>query len=459
MFAVAAYNDEPFEVAGNFWLPSDPTNRISGILGFNPEDGGTLSLIGMLTRPLGVFSDEVRALNIVLGEATDGKEYTLEGCRVTRQSFSPFRDGGGSERLSVVRIIEGAWFDGQTRAQLDRLYITYTYLEEWTGINGIVSTRPEKMSDDSYEVRLHYKEISSHTCRLPNSGTLALDHRVSHPYAAVGNQSYEQRVTASFRFNDVLSLDEALQVASDFQDLLTIANGRVVAFEAVRFGHPDIAHETEDGSRRRLDGRLYARWVARSNVSKTRTHTAHDMYFTFNHLGGMPGVQKWLSTARRFRFQLDRVAATKYGRGHLLHDILLARVAALESFHKKRYPKRLGVNSKKGTPRDLYLSERLDQLIEDAGRPFLLLFGSKRSEALLRVAEWRDRAKDERNSVAHHLSETYRDIEQIYYISEAAYYLFIIVMLRASRAPRAVFEHIVKQQAYQFAGKHLQEFL
>jgi hypothetical protein len=57
------------------------------------------------------------------------------------------------------------------------------------------------------------------------------------------------------------------------------------------------------------------------------------------------------------------------------------------------------------------------------------------------------------------LSETHRDIEEIYYLSEAGYYLFIIVMLRASKAPRAVFEHLMRQPTYQFAGKHLRRLM
>ena len=312
---VAVYYDGPFEVSGYFWLPDAKENRIAGILKFDPEEGGSLSLIGMLTSKEELFSEEVRSVNVIQGE-TDKKEYTLEGCRIVHQSLQAFR-GVGRQRLSVARIVEGAWYDDKDPIELDRLYIDYTYISEWTGLNGIVASRLPSSRTAPTRQSLKFTELDGYTCRLPRKGHLTLNHHVYRPFGGRGNQHFTQRITASFDFEDVIRLDTALETASDLQDLLSFANDRVVAFEAVRFGHPNLVHGLANGDRHRLDARLYTRWRARSVVSKTKTHTDHDMCFTFAQLGGMAGIGKWLWAAKRFRSQLDRIAATKYGPRYL----------------------------------------------------------------------------------------------------------------------------------------------
>lgn len=169
------------------------------------------------------------------------------------------------------------------------------------------------------------------------------------------------------------------------------------------------------------------------------------MCFTFDELGGMPGVKSWMETARRFHSELGRVMVTRYTDKLFLQDRLFHRVASLESFHREL----------KGQ-QHAKLRSRLNDLINYAGWPFLDLFGGK-SEGRRRAFSWGLKARDDRHDIAHHLGRDLRVNEsEMLFVSEAAYWLFIICMLKAARAPQDVFKHLVASPKFIWAGENLQ---
>jgi hypothetical protein len=59
------------------------------------------------------------------------------------------------------------------------------------------------------------------------------------------------------------------------------------------------------------------------------------------------------------------------------------------------------------------------------------------------VNAWCEKAKDERNNLAHHYGRTiHLDSTELLYSSEVAYWLFMLCLLRLADAPNAVFDHI-----------------
>jgi hypothetical protein len=72
------------------------------------------------------------------------------------------------------------------------------------------------------------------------------------------------------------------------------------------------------------------------------------MYFTFDDIGGIDGVQRWLEVASAHRTELGRVMATRYGTDMYLEDRIMNVCAALDSLDKQRRNTGKHVNDRPG---------------------------------------------------------------------------------------------------------------
>jgi hypothetical protein len=133
-------------------------------------------------------------------------------------------------------------------------------------------------------------------------------------------------------FTKTLSLEEAVDVASDLQDLVTIGTHRIAAFDYLHLYNADVYSEGPNSSKRQEATRLLVPWHARPETGKRQPGT-YDMAFTFDELGGMEGIARWLDAAARYRSMLGRVMNTRYVRGMFVDDRFLHRITALEGLH------------------------------------------------------------------------------------------------------------------------------
>jgi hypothetical protein len=120
-----------FEYQGFWWLPSDPQNKVPGILKFDPEKGTKLKLLGSLnlteTR-LSLCNDLIFYANILLGE-TSSKRFTLYKC--TR-----YETGIKKSVFNVEFIFEGSYFYNEEDIIFDCINLSYPNLNKWANIPG-----------------------------------------------------------------------------------------------------------------------------------------------------------------------------------------------------------------------------------------------------------------------------------------------------------------------------------
>jgi len=451
---------ESFEVQGHFWLPAQPDKQIAGILKFDRDSGGTLSLIGNFRDENEMFSEPAQEVARIVGQ-TDKKLYTLDGC-LTKQSSIQIFSGVGRQQFSVSRIIEGALYEPGEEVTVDTMTVSYTYLLNWTNLSGISTEITFREGVAGFEqLSIKSEPVENQVCSIP-AGELTLQHSVRHSDRHIAGQSVSQHVQAKFDFKSPIPLDRALDAASDLQDLLTFANDRVCAFESVHFSHPDLEHEWESGKTHRLSARLFAQWRAKAKINPRRLHLDHDMCFTYAQLGGAEGVGRFMCAINDYRSQVGRVSNTRYNTSMFLQDILLARVASLESFHAAKYPnKKVSYTTKNGKvkQRPLTLLERLEEVVATAGDPFTEIFGAD-ADGARRLTAWLEKAKDERNNVAHHLGrDLHGNAAELFYVAEAAYWLFVIAMMREASSPADAIEHLRKNRRLAFTGEQLRSFL
>jgi hypothetical protein len=416
---------DSIDVRGYFGFPGQPEEaRLPGQLVFSTADGGSLSLIGRLP---GLGRQPVR----LVGEA-EGRSYTVDDCL---QAFSaPVQ---GKQTLLVQRVIVDAVYAKDEPVTADRVSLALANLTRWVGTAGYADALRHEDEQPAGRWTLLSDRIQPLSVSIP-AGTLKLEQRRGWTGDGITSQTLTQAAWFHLEFDKLLPLPDVIDVASDLQDLVSIGTDRPAAFEHFRLWHPDLFRPLPDGRQVRQPVDYLAEWNARPEEER-RTPNEHDMAFTFVELGGIDGVAKWLKVAAEYRSMLSQVMNTRYERRMFVQDRLLDRVSALEGFH--RAWKRTG-------RKRIRLVERLVELAALAGDPFVELVGD--------VQAWCSRVKKERDNIAHHKGRpAHRDSGEIYYSAEAAYWLFVLGLLRVMQAPEALFPHITRCPRFRWAKEGL----
>ena len=398
---------------GYFWLPDRPEERVPGRLTFNTTDGGSLSLIGELA---GREAQSSR----VLGEA-EGAAYTLEDCLMALT-----RHGQGKQVLHVQRLVVGAFYEKDEPIEADRVSVQLTNLPYWAQSAGFADAMHPDREEHGGRWVISSNPIEPFSVPI-RQGTLRLEQTRGSAGDGITSLTLTQGAYFHGEFNGTLPLDDVVDLTSDLQDLVSIGADRSAAFERFVLWHPDFSVE-RGGRPRRQPIEYLAEWNAQPDRKK------HGL--TFAELGGMDGVASWLAVASKYRTMLSHVMNTRYERRMFVQDRLLDRVAALEGFHRAW---KAGRKS---------LLTRLEELIDLAGLPFEELVGD--------VSDWCRRAKDERNNVAHHKGRSvHQSGGDVLFTAEAAYWLFVLCMLRLMPAPSAVFDHIIRCPRFEWVKEGL----
>lgn len=242
----------------------------------------------------------------------------------------------------------------------------------------------------------------------------------------------DQTWTLSLRRPDLTTMRDFVDTISDIQDLVSIAVGQTAEIDHFAFKHPELPKRSLAGEpigNWREPVEYFAQWSDRSAVEQPVV--THDMYFTFDALGGIDAIARWLEQAPRYRTELGRVMATRYNRGMYLEDRIMNVCAALDSFDRIR----------RGTAKSKvdYL-DRLRESIALAGEPFADLIAQD-------PHNWAKRVRDVRNDLAHHRDRLRNDgTAGEHRLAEELYWLFAFSMLRLAHVPDEVYSSVLRHR-------------
>jgi hypothetical protein len=448
---------ESFEVRGEWWLPGEgDRRRVAGSLRFSRETGAELVLIGRLRQMFDegertehdgetviTFTEEsVNRSGVYprLHGLAGNTAYTLDDC--FRLEATDFLFGGqGSETLFVNRVFKGVWFDGDEALVARDLTVGLQNLETWVRETGIHEefrfTEDGRFPEEDPWFRLEARPLGDRQTTTATRHTVTLIHGLG----IAGDRPTERSITQSFSWRFAMPgttpIEDLLDVASDLQDLVSIATTRAAGFQSVSFRHPDVVRQAGEGDAQLLPLELFAQWSV-GNDEDQKKLTAHDLVFTFGDLGGIDGVRRWLDVAATRRGPLGRVMATRYSPHMFVSDRVLNCAAALEAFDRER----TGYSGS-------YFKTRMKRCAALAGPPFQRLVGD--------IDTWASAVRDERHDVAHHLGRRLRAASsEAVFLAESMYWLFVLCLLREMDAPGAVFEGIERHDRYRWLGPRVQ---
>lgn len=442
--------EDHFEVRGLWWLPGQPDHKVSGILKFSADRGAELELLGSF-RSLSELGERSEGDGVIKVEMTEdalqlsaryprlhgqaqGKPYTLDDCFATRSSWPVFGEGG-SQLINVGRILRGAIFEKDEVLEATAISFAITYLNHWlseTGIEEQWNFGKDKapLAEDVPEFRLEAFAKPDRKVATADGRTVTLKHSVGIEGDRVDRRSLTQ--SFSWRVDSAggkVPMDDALDWASDLQDLISVCSLESAGFEFVQFWHPNLYHQVSEDRKIPVAIDMFARWNVRTERSPARSYRP-DFLFTFEDFGGMEGIRRWMDVAEKHRSSLGRVAATRYARGMFVSDRLLNCTAALEGLDRAV----TGHSNSK-------LKTRLTRCSSLAGQPFSELVGD--------ITSWTEAVRLDRDDVAHHFGRRTRSSSiKTFYLWESLYFLYILCILRLCDSSADVFTHIREHGAY-----------
>lgn len=431
---------EQFDVPGEWWLPGDPDAFVHGRLRHSEEDGTSLDLAGELSQ--GGARDGLYPL--VHGTA-GGADHTLVDCFRTRRDMN----WGGSTRYETVRVnqmLRGALFDDPESLGGNAVAMALRHLTEWVTDSGIEEdiverTGPPRPGEPVF--RLATYRTLDHRAAAADGRTVVLSRHLGIDGDGVARRELTQRFTLRVDAPDPtarMPLDHLLDWASDLQDLVSIATGRTADFERVEYFDPDVTRQTPSGRRLEQPVQVIARWTSGSDADP-RPVERHRLLFTYDQLGGITGVARWLDAAAAHRGGLGRVMGSRYSTAMFVSDRLMNCCAALEAFDWRT----TGVER-------AHFRTRLTRCAELAGQPFAALVGD--------TDAWTAAVRDARNDVTHHLEQTVRrSSPTTLYLSQSLYYLFALCMLRASQAPADLIDRVPEHPDFRWLAPRVRELL
>lgn len=442
--------EDHFEVKGDWWLPERPDSRVPGILTFSLEHGAELALLGSLRTLFegGQRTEKDGVVQITMTESALERSgryprlhgevgitaYTLDDCFRTRSSSNLF-GGQGSETIHVNRVLRGALFEQNEALEATGVSFAVAHLSDWVMETGIEEQwhwdeDDKPLEEGTPRFRLEAFEKPDRQVVTTDGRTVSLRHSVG----IEGDRIDRRSLTQGFHWRvdsagNKVPMEDLLDWASDLQDLVSIASCKTAGFDFVRFWHPDVYRQLDEGRTFPEAIDMFARWSAKSE-KPTRRLYEHDLLFTIQNLGGIEGVRRWMDVAERNRGALGRVMGSRYARGMFVSDRLLNCAAALEAFDRDSTGH---ITSSFKT--------RLNRCASLASVPFTALVGD--------TASWAEAIRLERDEIAHHFGRRTRTTgSESLYLWQSLYFLFVMCMLRASETPEAAFDHLQQHTEY-----------
>lgn len=457
----STFVEDHFEVRGHWWMPGQSNDKVPGILKFSVDRGAELELLGSL-RNIFERGKRIERDGVVQVEMTEdalqrsgryprlhgqakGKLYTLDDCFATNWSWPIFGEGG-SEIINVGRVLRGAIFEKGEALESTAISFTVTYLNHWLSETGIkeqwnFSTDGGPLDVDIPEFRLEGFAKPDRKVTTADGRTVTLQHSVG----LEGDMIDRRSLTQSFcwRVDSAggrVPIDDALDWASDLQDLISICSLKSAGFEFVQFWHPDLYHQLPENRTIPAAVDIFAKWNVRSERPAPRLNRP-DFLFTFEDFGGMDGVRRWMEIAEEHRSSLGRVTATRYARNMFVSDRLLNCTAAVE-----------GLDRTVTGHTQSRLRTRLTRCSSLAGQPFSDLVGD--------IPSWVEAIISDRDDVAHHFGRRTRSSSiETFYLWESLYFLYVLCILRLCNSPEDVFTHINEHGTYRLLAQRIRSVI
>jgi hypothetical protein len=470
---------EPFEYEGVFWAADEPGRRLAGRLSYSATEGATLRLVGSFFSDLQAALQSIGTMEIRINGAAGGKILTLERC-LLRDTTLQSGDVVLSEYV-VAEVFSGVQFHAGEEISFDDLWIRFDQLSYWVNRHPFaVSSETTIPNDFSTETRtsITYEIQPAETVQTQGAEvSLGFAHTIG------GDNVTEMRIghqaLLGLHYPEARSFAEILMDINGLQDLITLAIDAPTVPTEITLRRSDLTREDRAGAAIPVPISFFSANLA-EYVRRDRSQMPSDMLFTFDQIGGIQTVARWVAVSRQYRLVLGFLLTVMYSARLYEENRYSNVISAAETYHRMRFPNEArpktefksyrkkivravakGVGSKAANwvgDQLLYSNEprlrmRLSQLANHPGSAFTELIGD--------IDTWTSVVTMARNRFTHHDEQQpfEREHGDLLFLADSVYVLVLLCIFKECGVPDDVLVNIQGNGRIRFTQNKLQEII
>ena len=320
--------NEKIEYMGLWWLPNKPEKQISGILKFDPENGGALNLMGSFKKVEDIRNST--KYEVILGITSEGKYVTLNKCLETKSTLR----SSGIHTISfyIDKIFIGFHFEKYEDIKFKNISVRYSNLDEWANVSGF------DIKLDGKDTQINYRQPESIKAKIGDDLQVHIDFHTIYPTVSIVQKeaTIKQDIYVRVEPLEDKSLDEYLKIVYHIQNFLSLG-----ILEAV---HPlSLEGKTEANKK---EGNYYPPvyvLYSQLNISNAEKHihpfqmlfTLKDIRENFETL-----LNTWFNKIEILEPVYNLYFSTLYNPKMYVEQHFLSLTEALEIFHRRITPNR-----------------------------------------------------------------------------------------------------------------------
>ncbi len=430
------------DIDGLFWLPSNPEDRVAGRLTFDAVNLAQLDLIGAFhefpsSESVGLAGtlDEDKKLRI--HGVAGGSLITLDRCTQLQGRY--VMPGVRRQKYLAPLVLTGKHFSDGELLEFDSVSVHLRHLEHWVNRTGVEFwIEPWKDPQEAKTFGLTHTPLESlvattSTCELELRffGKLVKDYLIRN--------TIEQRCNFILRIPQPHPLRSILQLCSALQDIVTIGAFAPSRFICLRLGVPGSNADAYPLGMEKSQVQLYA-GLKGSNISDSENEPIpHGMLFTFDDIGGIDGVAKWIEAAGKFQMAISALMNYWYVPAQTEESKFFNVIAAAEALARVRTRRQ-----------NLNLGRELKSLTCTAGHAFEALVGDT-NRWVSEIVQVRN------NNVVHSGLRGYADGFRLSMLSDSVYFLVVLCLLRECEVSADASNRVQEHHRFRKLATQLQD--
>ena len=342
-----------------------------------------------------------------------------------------------TERYFPEVILSGAQFDEAERLEFSGIRFELSHLDEWvsrssTSVRSIIDSAGNKTG----EIQIDHKPREKTSVSI-DVGELELGYSYDYRFDSISETAIRQRCFIGVRFNEPRCLEDVLKEGTSIQNLVTIGVHSPASFTRVSLSHLARTRTLPNGKEFSEPIKMYAQFRG-SNVSgREKSILPMRMFFTFDDIGGLDGMARWLTTSTKFRHAIDSLLSHWYLPTIYTDNRLLNMIVAAEAVERIRR-QRQRIDFKRA----------LIDLASIAGEPFGVIVQN--------VDEWaRVIVRIRKENLVHRGLSQNLEGQRMYAHSESLYFLVVLFLLRECGMPEEAFSRMKDDRELRWAAKQL----
>jgi hypothetical protein len=315
---------------GLFWLPGHEAGALSGRLQFDPKgDGITLSLVGMFDNA----PDDTDSLFRIVGWIGN-ERVTLDRCFSLGRN--PRAPGIAESKYYANQMFTGHHFERDELA-FRSAAIRLSDLDSWIGRSGIATETDylhlESRSRPIY--KMAFTPLPDETCRF-SRGHLRLGFGWKPGGDPIHGISFQQWPGIIIEYDQMQAFDIIQKDVDRIQDLVTLCIDAPTSLDSLVLRRPDIQAKVLSGEDAGVEQRI--EWIALPiryvDPQERQPRHWHQMLLSFEELGGIDAIGRWLDASQRFQRALNSFMSIKHAKQMFAENRFLNVTFAAEAIHR-----------------------------------------------------------------------------------------------------------------------------